>query len=212
MQKLIEFVAKKISLKLCESDQNKENYDYYEYALIGYLCFIKYCITAIIFSFLLGYFPYIFIIIPCLLGIRSQSGGSHAKTPFWCFLTTTIVYIAIGLSTYLNKYFLILFLLSFISFTGLEYIPKYTRTAIQHSEEKQRFFQLNYVVRLFVVFILNILCIILFFNKYNFTVFDFYIDFSKISCVLSSCALMNRFSLSDLSFKLLDFTGKDIEQ
>ena len=55
MQKLIEFIAKKISLKLCKSDENEENYDYYEYALIGYLCFIKYCITAIIFSLTWGF-------------------------------------------------------------------------------------------------------------------------------------------------------------
>ena len=212
MQKLIEFIAKKISLKLCKSDGNEENYDYYEYALIGYLCFIKYCITAIIFSLFLGYFPYVFIIIPCLLNIRSQSGGSHAKTSFWCYFTTTVVYVLIGLSTYLNKYFLILFFISFVGFTGLEHIPKYTKTAIQHTEEKQRFFQLNYVVRLFIVFILNILSIILFFNNYNFNIFDYYIDFSKISCVLSSCVIINRFSLSDLCFKILDLTGKDIEQ
>ena len=212
MQKLIEFIAKKISLKLCQSDGNEENYDYYEYALIGYLCFIKYCITAILFSILLGYFPYILIIIPCLLNIRSQSGGSHAKTPFWCYVTTTVMYIIIGLSAYLNKYFIILFLISLIGFTSLEHIPKYTRTAIQHPEEKQRFFQLNYVVRLLVVFILNILSIILFLNGRNFNMFNFYIDFSKISCVLSSCVIINRFSLSDLCFKILDLTGKDIEQ
>lgn len=212
MQKIIELLAKKISLILCKSDGNEDNYDYYEYALIGYLCFIKYCITAIIFAYILGYFPYIFIIIPCLLNIRSQSGGSHAKTPFWCYFTTTVIYILIGLSTYLNQYYIILFLLSFIGFTGLEYIPKYTRTAIQHNEEKQRFFQLNYIVRLFVVFILNILSIVLYINNKNFNILSFYIDFSKISCVLSSCVLLNRFSLSDLCFKILDLTGKDIEQ
>ena len=93
----------------------------------------------------------------------------------------------------------------------MEHIPKYTKTAIQHTEEKQRFFQLNYVVRLFIVFILNILSIILFFNNYNFNIFDYYIDFSKISCALSSCVIINRFSLSDLCFKILDLTGKDIE-
>lgn len=212
MFKLIELIAQKISNKLCKSDGNEEYYDYYEYALIGEISFIVYSIIAIIISYFLGYFPYLFIAIPCFLGIRSPSGGSHAKTAFWCFTATNIVFILIGLSTYLNKFYIILFLLSFVTFTGLEHIPKYTRTAIRHNEEKQKFFQLSYVVRLFIIFMLNILAIVLYINNYNFTIFGLDINFAKISCVISSSALINRFMLSDLCFKILDLTGKDIEQ
>ena len=45
-------------------------------------------------------------------------------------------YVIIGLSVYLNKYYLILFILSLFGFTGLNQVPKYTETATQHSEEK----------------------------------------------------------------------------
>ena len=46
---------------------------------------------------------------------------------------------------------------------------------------------------------------------YNFEINNIIIDFSKISCVLSFCIIVNRFSLSNLCFALLDKTGKDIE-
>lgn len=212
MFKLIEIISRKISKKLCESDGNEEYYDYYEYSLIGNISFIVYSFFVIIISLILGYFPYLFIAMFSFLSIRSPSGGSHAKSALWCFISTNIIFILIGLSIYINKYFLILFVLSFIVFSGLEYIPKYTKTATQHSIEKQRYFQVSYLSRLFIIFLLNILSIILYFNNYNFQIFGFYIDFSKISCVISSSALMNRFMLSDLCFKLLDLTGKDIEQ
>lgn len=211
MFKFIKFLANRLSLFLCKTDNSKENYDYYEYAIIGYLSFSFYCIVAIILSILLKYFPYIFIIIPCLLSLRSQSGGSHAKTPFWCFIATTMAYLIIGLSTYLNKYYLIIFFISFIGFSGIKDIPKYTKTATQHSEEKQKFFQLNYVIRLNMVFLINIMSIILFMQGYIFEINNIVIDFSKISCALSFCIMVNRFSLSDLCFALLDKTGKDTE-
>lgn len=209
MQKIIEKIAHKISLFLCKYDGNIENFDYYEYAITGIEFFIIYCVIAIFFSLLLGYFPYIFVIIPCLLCLRSQSGGAHAKTTFWCCITTSIVYVIIGLSVYLNKYYLILFILSLFGFTGLNQVPKYTETATQHSEEKQRFFQISYIVRLFVVFILNLLTIILYLDNYDFCLFNKNIDFSKVSCCLSASVLMNRFSLSNLCFAILNKTGKN---
>lgn len=212
MFKLIEIIAQKISKKLCQSDGNNEYYDYYEYSLIGYISFIIYSLFVVAISILLGYFPYLFIAMFSFLSIRSPSGGSHAKNALWCFISTNIVFILIGSSTYLNKYFLILFLFSFIVFSGLEYIPKYTKTATQHSEEKQRYFQLSYVSRLFIIFILNVLSIVLYLNCYDLTILGISIDFSKVSCVISTSAIMNRFMLSDLCFKLLDLTGKDIEQ
>lgn len=212
MFKLVDYLTKKLSLKLCKTDKTNENYDYYAYTLEGIFCFCIYCIISITVSFILGYYPYIIFAIFCFLFLRSQAGGSHAKTREWCCFSTNLVYILIGISTYLNKYFLILFFLSFIAFTGLEYIPKYTKTATQHPIEKQRYFQLNYLSRLFIIFILNILFIILYFNNYNFQVLGIYIDFSKISCIVSSSAIMNRFMLTDLCFKLLDLTGRDIEQ
>ena len=212
MFKLIEVIAKKISKKLCQSDGNNEYYDYYEYSLIGYVSFIIYSLFVVAISILLGYFPYLFIAMFSFLSVRSPSGGSHAKNALWCFISTNLVFALIGLSTYLNKYFLILFLISFIVFSGLEHIPKYTKTATQHSEEKQKFFQLSYVLRLFIIFILNILCIVLYLNHYDLIIFGFAIDFSKISCVISASAIMNKFMLSDLCFKILDLTGKDIEQ
>ena len=211
MFKIVDFLVKKISLKLCKTDKDDENYDYYAYALEGVFCFCLYCIISIIFSFVFGYYPYILFIIFCFLFIRSQAGGSHAKTRNWCCFSTNLVYICIGLSTYLNKYFLILFLLSFMAFSDLKNIPKYTKSATQHSEEKQRYFQLNYLARLFILFILNILCIILYLNNYNFEVFNICLDFSKISCAISSAIIVNKFMLSDLCFKILDLTGKDIE-
>lgn len=212
MFKLIEIIAQKISKKLCQSDGDNEYYDYYEYSLIGYISFIIYSLFVVAISILLGYFPYLFIAMFSFLSIRSPSGGSHAKNALWCFISTNIVFILIGSSTYLNKYFLILFLFSFIVFSGLEYIPKYTKTATQHSEEKQRYFQLSYVSRLFIIFILNVLSIVLYLNCYDLTILGINIDFSKVSCVISTSAIMNRFMLSDLCFKLLDLTGKDIEQ
>ena len=212
MFKLINFLSNKLSLLLCKTDENEDNFDYYDYYLVGLFSFILYCFVAMVFAYFIGYFPYIFIIIPCLLNIRSQSGGSHAKTQFWCFTVTTLIYIIIGLSTYLNKYYLLLFLLSFVCFTKLDEVPKYTKTATQHTEDKQKFFQLNYIVRLFIVFILNILSIVLYLEGFNFNILNFEIDFSKISCCLSTCVIINRFTLSDLCFNILDKTGKDIEQ
>lgn len=50
---------------------------------------------------------------------------------------------------------------------------------------------------------------ILFMQGYNFEINNIVIDFSKISCALSFCTMVNRFSLSDLCFALLDKTGKD---
>ena len=212
MFKIVDYLVKKISLKLCKSDKNDDNYDYYAYTLEGMFCFCIYCLISLFMSFVLGYFPYVLMAIFVFLFLRSQAGGSHAKTRNWCCFSTNLVYILIGLSTYLNKYFLILFLLSFVVFTGLKYIPKYTKTAIQHSEEKQRYFQLSYLSRLVVVFILNILCITLHLSDYSLEVFNIDIDLSKISCVISTSGIINRFMLSDLCFKLLDLTGKDIEQ
>lgn len=212
MFKLIDYLVKKISLKLCKTDGSRENYDYYAYTIEGLFCFCFYCFIAIIISFFLGYFPYIILAIFCFLFLRSQAGGSHAKTRSWCCFSTNLVYVLIGLSTYLNKYFILLFLLSFLAFSGLEQIPKYTRTATQHPEEKQRFFQLNYLSRLFTVFILNVLLIIIHLNNYNFNILGFYLNFSKLSCVISTAVIINRFMLSDLCFKILDLTGKDIEQ
>lgn len=212
MFKFVNFVVNKLSLFLCKKEGNKENYDYYAYSIEGIVCFLIYCLISIIFSLIFGYHHYVILSIFFFLFLRSQAGGSHAKTRQWCCFFTNLVYILIGISTYLNKYFLILFLISFIGFSNLKDIPKYTKTATQHTEEKQRYFQINYISRLLVVFILNILSIILFLNNYNFYFKEFYIDFSKISCVISVSVILNRFMLSNLCFNLMELTGKNIEQ
>lgn len=212
MFKLIEIIAQKISKKLCESDGSDEYFDYYEYSLVGNISFVVYVTVALFVSYLLNYMPYLIIALPCFLGIRSPSGGSHAKSAGWCFIATNIVLMLIGLSSYLNSFYLILFAMSFVVFTGLDNIPKYTKTATQHTEEKQRFFQLSYVVRLFIIFIINVMCIVFYLNGFQVNIFGLGLNLTKISCVISASAIMNRFMLSDLCFKILDLTGKDIEQ
>lgn len=196
IEKLSHYIAKKIS----NTDTDNENYDYYQYSIHGLLSFGLYFIIAVILSFIFGYFPYILLIIPILLNVRSQCGGSHALSSFWCMVATSFWYFVIGMSTiHLNAFYILLFILSFVAWTGLSEIPKYTKTATRHREERQKEFKKKYITRLSLVFIANGIFILL-------TLMNV-VDLSKFSTLLSMAVLVNRFSLSNWSFKLFEWLG-----
>lgn len=204
MFKLIEKLSAFIAQKISDTDENNDNFDYYEYSIHGYISFFLYCSIAIILSLLFGYFTYVFLIIFVLLNIRSQSGGSHALSNKYCLLATSFWYLVIGLSVqYLSNLYFLFFLLSLIAFTGLKEVPKYTNTAKHHSTENQKKFKKKYIIRISLVAIVNLVFIIFAHCDINVPIFEF----SKLSMVLSMCYIVNRFSLSNLSFVIFEKLG-----
>lgn len=197
MFKLIEKLSAYIADKLAKTDSDYENFDYYEYALIGIFSFILYTIIATILSLLLGYFPHVYLGICFLVNIRKYCGGFHMDTSLGCCIVTSFSYILVCYpSILLNQYYIIGFIFSLISLHGLNQIPRYTSKATKHQDYKQKQIKKKYILMLSLYLICNlILVIITYYTKY---------DFSRISIMISCSLLINKFSLSNFAFKLFD--------
>lgn len=196
IEKLSYWVTDKIS------KPDDEDKDYYQYAIHGILSFIVSSSFAVLLSIVFGYSFYIILIVPSVLFVRSKSGGSHANTARICFLWTNLMYLIIGLVSFYSWHlfhysFIILFMLAICyGLTGLDDVPRYTKSATRHCDEKQMLFKRQYICRLIFFYVLITICSAI-------TIYKVY-NLSIISNILSMSIVVNRFSLSDTSFRILE--------
>lgn len=173
-----------------------------KYSLYGIFSFIVSSAFALFLSFIFGYLYYLPFIILIISSLRSFSAGSHAKTPRICFLWTNLNYLAVGLSIlYLKEYYILYFILSLWCFTKLDEIPKYTITAARHNVKRQKAFKKEYIIRISLLIFINF-CLDKFLQ--NDIQYIWLLDLKRINILISGCLLVNRFSLSDVSFWILE--------
>ena len=221
MFKIIKRFTSWWSRKLCETDENNEEFDYYQYALEGYCCFLLYFIISLIISLFFGYCWYLPFIVFCLLFVREKCGGYHQEKNIYCLINSCLFYFLVGIvSFYLKNLYLIFFFFSFCLFLGLQKIPRYSSMAIKnglvHPLELQKDFRKTYIIRIIVMTIVNFIFILLdvflddFLPNLSNDNFLFLVDFKNLSMIISCSFLVNKFSLSDFAYKIADkLAGED---
>lgn len=190
---------KELSYKITDLIVSKEDKDYYfcQYSIKGFLHATLYWIISLILGLMFGYIIYVPFGILLLIEIRKFCGGIHGKTDMQCLILSVFFFNIVSSSSILLCYYYVLFfVLSLCSLTGLNSIPKYTSTATRHKIERQRTIKRNYILMLLGYIFVNLIMVIL-------TYFGV-IDLSKFSIMISIALIINRFSLSDFAFWLID--------
>lgn len=196
MFQLIEKLSKKLANRIDGTQLEK---DKCEFVIYSRLSFIFTIVPALIIAIVLNYWQFLLPIVLLILWLRKASGGSHAQSPFVCWIFSNIFYAFVGICTiYLYEFSYIFIVLSTILIlTGLNDVPKYALDAPHHRQVKQDAFRKKYIIRVSALLLVElILIIIIIFNIFTFPILR------MILMLISCCMLVNRFSLTNFSFWL----------
>lgn len=189
-----------ITQKIIKVNKDDDDFDLVNYAVYGILSFIFSAIILILVS-LIGYFPYIILLIVITISLDSMSGVYHAKTHKGCLFYTQCMYLFCGLNImFMHRFYLLYLMFSLlIAFFNLD--CHYMENAPQHSYKKQKLFKRKYIARLIIICIINIiLSWLIYFRVSNIDL----VVLQKLSILLSVSIIVNKFSITQYSKKILD--------
>lgn len=205
----LEFLTNKFSAWLanrwCDKDENRDDFELYEFYLKGMCYFTLYAVISLILGYFFEYILYVPLTIFTFLYLRGQCGGYHHTEKEYCLINTCGFYAFVGImSIHCYEGFLMFFLFSLCAFTNLQEVPKFCEHEPNFPVSKRNLFRQMYLTRIQLLFTLNVFFMMLYFLGKDLVILGlFRFNCASISTVISLIMIINRYCLTDFAFNVV---------